>query len=72
MKRKPGKERSGHTKEGAMNESTMIGFGLGVLAALAMQESDTTPAGVAFGLTSLAAIVAAVFFTFPLLSGWYV
>ena len=28
MKRKPGKERSGHTKEGAgaMNESTMIGL----------------------------------------------
>jgi len=55
-----------------MNEGIMIGFGLGVLAALAMQESDTTPEGVAFGLTSLAAIVAAVFFAFPLLSGWYV
>ena len=67
-------KRSGHTKEGAgaMNESIMIGFGLGVLAALALQESDTTPAGVVFGLVSLAAIVAAVLFTFPLLSGWYV
>ncbi len=55
-----------------MNESIMIGFGLGVLAALALQESDITPAGVVFGLVSLAAIVAAVLFTFPLLSGWYV
>jgi len=55
-----------------MNESIGIGFFFGVLAALAMQESDTTPAGVVFGLVSLAAIVAAVFFTFPLLSGWYV
>lgn len=54
-----------------MNEAIMLGFFLGVLAALALQESDTTPAGVAFGLTSLAAIVAAVFFAFPLLSGWY-
>lgn len=55
-----------------MNEAIMLGFFLGALAALAMQESDTTPAGVAFGLTSLAAIVAAVLFTFPLLSGLYV
>ena len=50
----------------------MIGFALGVLAAAMLAESDTTPAGVVFGLTSLAAIVAAVFFAFPLLSGWYV
>ena len=55
-----------------MNESIMIGFFFGVLAALALQESDITPAGVVFGLVSLAAIVAAGLVTFPLLSGWYV
>ena len=54
-----------------MNEAIMLWFFLGALAALAMQESDTTPAGVVCGLASLAAIVAAVFFAFPLLSGWY-
>lgn len=55
-----------------MNTSIIIGFGFGVVAALFMQESDTTPAGVAFGLASLAAIVSAVLFAFPLISGWWI